>query len=90
MEVALIKGTVKSFDAAKGFGWLSGPAGDIFVHHSACDGQVPSVGALVTYEAGVNPANGKACALNVRAVGPDAELSWLRAQQGGSDGAKTT
>jgi cold shock CspA family protein len=88
MEAALIKGVVKSFDTAKGYGWLSGPAGDIFFHHSNVDGPVPPVGSLVTYEAGTNPRNQKPCALDVRAVGPDAELAWLRMEA--DDGAKTT
>lgn len=35
----MIKGTVKWFNDSKGFGFIETPEGDVFVHHSAIEGQ---------------------------------------------------
>ncbi|MBN1459100.1 MAG: cold-shock protein [Armatimonadetes bacterium] len=35
----MIKGTVKWFNDSKGFGFIETEDGDVFVHHSAIEGQ---------------------------------------------------
>lgn len=35
----MIKGTVKWFKDEKGFGFIETESGDVFVHHSAIEGQ---------------------------------------------------
>ncbi len=35
----MVRGTVKWFKDDKGFGFIETPEGDVFVHHSAIEGQ---------------------------------------------------
>ena len=63
------KGTVKWFNAEKGFGFISVPGeDDVFVHFSAIQGdgfKTLNEGQKVTFETETDPKNGKLRAANV-------------------------
>lgn len=48
-------GTVKSFNAKKGFGFISHEGQDVFVHLKDCDGCVPQTGDTVAFEIEESP-----------------------------------
>jgi len=61
-----LKGSVKSFNPGKGFGFIIGADGaDVFVHIKACtDGMVPQQGDLLTYDiqpSQIKPGQMQAC-----------------------------
>ena len=63
-------GTVKWFNAEKGYGFISNDAGgdDVFVHFSAIQSEgfkTLNEGQKVTFETEVDPKNGKLRAVNV-------------------------
>lgn len=59
-------GTVKSYNPAKGFGFITAEDGtDVFVHFSACNGAAPIVGDAVTFDTEPSPKNAQPCAVNV-------------------------
>ena len=63
------KGTVKWFNAEKGYGFITGEDGeDVFVHFSAIQGEgfkTLNEGQKVTFETETDPKNGKLRAANV-------------------------
>ena len=63
------KGTVKWFNAEKGYGFITGEDGqDVFVHFSAIQGdgfKTLNEGQKVTFETETDPKNGKLRAANV-------------------------
>lgn len=63
------KGTVKWFNAEKGYGFITGENGsDVFVHFSAIQGdgfKTLNEGQKVTFETETDPKNGKLRAANV-------------------------
>ena len=61
-------GTVKFFNAQKGFGFITPESGgtDVFVHVSALQGDSLSEGQLVSYDLGQDRKTGKSKAENVR------------------------
>jgi CspA family cold shock protein len=64
-------GEVKSYNVNKGFGFITvhGEEGEYFVHISNVPSGIPLVpGDKVTFEPGVDPANGKSIAKNVVAM----------------------
>jgi len=62
------KGTVKWFNADKGFGFITPDDGgkDLFVHHSEVKGDSLSDGQAVAYDIGQGPKG--PCATNVVAI----------------------
>jgi CspA family cold shock protein len=68
------RGTVKWFDADRGFGFLKRSDGgdNVFVHvRSVVSGVSPLQGDVVWFEVGVNPRTGRTQANNVQIVGDD-------------------
>jgi CspA family cold shock protein len=67
-----MKGTVKWFNAQKGFGFIQPESGkDVFVHISAVESAglgTLSEGQTVTFDIVTNQRNGKAAAENLRAA----------------------
>lgn len=63
-------GTVKFFNADKGFGFITPENGgtDVFVHVSALQGGSLREGQKVSYELGQDQKSGKSKAENVRAL----------------------
>ena len=66
-------GTVKWFNSAKGFGFISNDngEGDLFVHFSAIEGdgyKELQEGQKVTFDSETDPSNGKLRAINVKAA----------------------
>ena len=63
------QGTVKWFNAEKGYGFITGADGkDVFVHFSAIQGdgfKTLNEGQKVTFETETDPKNGKLRAANV-------------------------
>ena len=52
------EGTIKKLLADKGFGFIEGERGDLFFHHSACEGtsiEELQIGQAVTYDEGRGP-----------------------------------
>ena len=69
----MIKGTVKWFNATKGFGFIQPETGekDVFVHISAVERAglgTLNEGQKVSFDIVTNQRNGKAAAENLRAV----------------------
>lgn len=64
-----MNGTVKWFNAEKGYGFITGEDGkDVFVHFSAIQGEgfkTLNEGQKVTFETETDPKNGKLRAANV-------------------------
>ena len=65
-------GTVKWFNAVKGFGFIANDAGgdDVFIHSSALPAQIRDLddGQKVTFDIEKDPKNGKECAANITLV----------------------
>ncbi|RCW81235.1 cold-shock protein [Phyllobacterium bourgognense] len=64
----MANGTVKFFNAEKGFGFITPESGgtDVFVHVSALQGDSLSEGQRVSYDLGQDRKTGKSKAENVR------------------------
>ena len=58
-------GTVKFFNATKGFGFISGNGDDVFVHSSSVQGNPLQEGDEVTYDSEFNQQKQKYQAVNV-------------------------
>ena len=72
-EYIMTTGTVKWFNATKGFGFIAPEegGGDVFVHISAVERSEMSTlneGQKVTYEIEVDERRGKSSAVNLKAV----------------------
>ena len=63
-------GTVKWFNAVKGFGFIANDEGgeDVFIHSSALPAQTRSLddGQKVSFDLEKDPKNGKVCAANIK------------------------
>jgi len=91
-ESQRLKGTVKWFDAAKGYGFLNDNESgqDYFVHFSSIQGQTGhrslEEGDEVEFDMSTCPRTGKPRADNVTGVGGAAPRTSSRAQMGGGGG----
>ena len=61
----MLEGTVKFFNVDKGFGFIEGSNGDVFVHASGVTGNPLQEGDKVTYEVSYDDRSGKERAENV-------------------------
>merc|ERR1719468_1453563 len=66
------EGTIKMFNGGKGFGFISYPGGEVFVHCSDCHGEPPMEGAPVSFDVVEDPRTGKMKAVNAICAAPRA------------------
>jgi len=64
------EGTIKMFNGGKGFGFISYPGGEVFVHCSDCHGDPPMEGAPVSFDVVEDPRTGKMKAVNAVCAAP--------------------
>jgi len=84
-------GTVKSFNGAKGYGFITQADGsDVFVHERDCGGTAPSVGDMVTFETQESPSKpGTYVAKNVTGCTGTPEGKGGKGCKGGCKGQGT-
>jgi len=83
------EGSVKFFNEEKGFGFITYPGGEVFVHRNFCEDGVPTEGQLVRFDVVRDKRNGKTKAANVRFLSSNGSGGLLQQQpDGGKGGGK--
>merc|ERR1719426_262843 len=84
------KGTCKSFNASKGWGFLVYDGVDVFVHIKDCDGGMPQEGDHLTFDVQDDPVRGgdQLKALNVSGGSAPLESGKGKGKGKGKDGGK--